>query len=113
MSRQAKARAMLSAALAAGLAMGYVADVRAGAAVNPRPVNPPPVTPPVNPLTMLIPDTLEAHIQAATTAAGTDLWGILTLCLPGDPAGVLPAVDERAPPRKVFDNLYYVGMRGV
>ena len=105
---------MLSAVLAAGLGMAYVADVKAGAAGTPAPATPPPVTPPpIDPLTMAVPDTLEAHIQAATLAAGLDLWGILTLCLPGDPAAVLPAVDERAPPAKVFDNLYYVGMKGV
>ena len=106
---------MLLAALAAGLGMGYVADVNAGAAPRP-PANPPPVTPPppaIDPLTMAIPDTLEAHIQAATTAAGLDLGGILQLCLPGDPAGVLPTADQRAPAAKVFDNLYYVGMQGV
>jgi metallo-beta-lactamase class B len=106
---------MLAATLAAGLAMGYVADVN-GAAINRPPPPPPPVTPaptPIDPLTMSVPDTLEAHIQAATMAAGTDLWGILALCLPGDPAGALPAADERARPAKVFDNLYYVGMRGV
>ena len=106
---------MLAAALAAGLAMGYVADV-SGAAINRPPARPAPVTPaptPVDPTTMAVPDTLEAHIQAAMQAAGTDLWGILQLCLPGDPAGVLPAAEERARPAKVFDNLYYVGMRGV
>ena len=100
---------MLMVALAAGLGMAYVADVKAGAA--PAPAPPPPA--PIDPTKMAVPDTLEAHIQAATQAAGLDLWGILTLCLPGDPAGALPAVDERAPPAKVFDNLYYVGMRGV
>jgi metallo-beta-lactamase class B len=105
---------MLSAALAAGLGMAYVADVKAGAAETPTPATLPPVTPPpIDPLTMAVPDTLEAHIQAATLAAGLDLWGILTLCLPGDPAAVLPAADERATPTKVFDNLYYVGMKGV
>jgi len=88
---------MLSAALAASLGVA-IADVRAGEFV---------------PGTVAIPDTLEAHIQAATQAAGLDLWGILTLCLPGDPAAALPAVDERVPPAKVFDNLYFVGMRGV
>lgn len=105
---------MLSAVLAAGLGMAYVADVKAGAAAAPAPATPPPVKPvPIDPTTMAVPDTLEAHIQAATQAAGLDLWGILSLCLPGDPAAVLPAVDERAPPTKVFDNLYYVGMKGV
>jgi len=105
---------MLSAVLAAGLGMAYVADVKAGAAGTPTPATPPPVKPaPIDPTTMAVPDTLEAHIQAATLAAGLDLWGILTLCLPGDPAAVLPAVDERAPPAKVFDNLYYLGMKGV
>jgi metallo-beta-lactamase class B len=79
--------------------MAQIADSRAGAIATPGPV--------------AVPDTLEAHIQAATKAAGLDLWGILTLCLPGDPAAALPVVDERAPPAKVFDNLYYVGMKGV
>src|ERR1700694_3999740 len=30
------------------------------------------------------PDTLEAHIRAATVAAGLELGGILTLCLSGN-----------------------------
>ena len=102
---------MLSAVLAAGLGMAQVAELRAGAAVNPTPpVNP---TTPVDPTTMAVPDTLEAHIQAATQAAGLDLWGILTLCLPADPSGTPAPADMVAPPTKVFDNLYYVGMKGV
>ena len=90
---------MLSAALAAGLGMAQIADTRAGAAVDPT--------------TMAIPDTLEAHIQAATQAAGMDLWGILTLCLPREPGGTPRPADDRAPPMKVFDNLYYLGMKSV
>ena len=91
---------MMSAALAASLALGMalIADVTAGEVAVPNP----PVT-----------DTLEGHIGAATKAAGLDLWGILTLCLPG--GGVPPEsfTDDGAPPMKVFDNLYYLGMKGV
>jgi metallo-beta-lactamase class B len=105
---------MLSAALAAGLGMAYVADVKAGAAGTPAPPTPPPVKPaPIDPTMMAVPDTLEAHIQAATLAAGMDLWGILTLCLPREPGGTPRPADDRAPPAKVFDNLYYLGMKSV
>ena len=95
MPRRAKGRAVLSAALAASLALGMaqIADVRAGA--------------------VAVPDTLEDHIRAATKAAGRDLWGILELCLPGG-AGFAPRpADDRVPPMKVFDNLYFLGLQSV
>jgi metallo-beta-lactamase class B len=60
-----------------------------------------------------VPVTLEGHIAAATKAAGLDLWGILTLCLPREPGGTPRPADDRAPPMKVFDNLYYLGMKSV
>jgi metallo-beta-lactamase class B len=78
--------------------MAQIADLKAGAIV---------------PGTVAIPDTLEAHIQAATQAAGLDLFGILTLCLPREPGGTPRPADDRAPPMKVFDNLYYLGMKSV
>jgi metallo-beta-lactamase class B len=58
------------------------------------------------------PDTLEAHIRAATVAAGLDLGGILTVCLPRNGPDPRPANDV-AEPTKVFDNLYYVGLQSV
>src|SRR5688572_30712941 len=95
MPRRAKGRAVLSASLAASLALGMaqIAEVKAGA--------------------VAVPDTLEDHIRAATKAAGLDLWGILTLCLPREPGPVPRPADDRAPPMKVFDNLYYLGMQSV
>ena len=39
--------------------------------------------------------------------------GILTLCLPREPGGTPRPADDRAPPTKVFDNLYYLGMKSV
>ena len=93
---------MLSAALAASFAlgMGQIADVKAGA-----------VAVPAGPVA--VPDTLEGHIGAATKAAGLDLWGILTLCLPRENGPTPRPADDRAPPMKVFDNLYYLGMKSV
>jgi metallo-beta-lactamase class B len=96
MFKQAAAWTMLAAALVAGGAGGSVAQLAAGKAG-----------------TVAIPDTLEAHIQAATESAGLDLWGILSLCLPGEPGGTPRPANDRAPPAKVFDNLYYLGMQSV
>ena len=95
MPRRVKGRAVLSAALAASLSLGmaHIADVKAGA--------------------VAVPDTLEDHIRAATKAAGSDLWGILALCLPREPGAAPRPADDRAPPMKVFDNLYYLGMQSV
>jgi metallo-beta-lactamase class B len=59
------------------------------------------------------PLTLEDHIRAATNAAGLDLFGILSLCLPREPGGTPRPADDRAPPAKVFDNFYYLGMKSV
>jgi len=92
-----KGRALLSATLVASLTalgMAGFAERRAAAAES-------------------VPSTLEGHIRAATKAAGLDLFGILTLCLPREPGGTPPPADNRAPPMKVFDNLYYLGMKSV
>ena len=97
MPRRAKGRAVLSATLVASLAalgMAGLAERRATAAET-------------------VPATLEGHIRAATKAAGLDLFGILTLCLPREPGGTPRPADDRAPPAKVFDNLYYLGMKSV
>lgn len=96
MPKQAAGRAMLTAVLVASLAAlgtAQIAGARAGA--------------------VAVPDSLEAHIAAATQAAGLDLWGILTLCLPREPGGTPRPANDRAPPMKVFDNLYYLGMQSV
>src|SRR5258705_5623743 len=59
-----------------------------------------------------VPDTVEAHVRAATVAAGLDLGGILTVCLPRNGPDPRPANDA-VEPMKVFDNLYYVGIQSV
>jgi metallo-beta-lactamase class B len=97
MPRRAKGRAVLTATLVASLTalgMAGLAEQRATAAET-------------------VPVTLEGHIRAATKAAGLDLFGILTLCLPREPGGTPRPADDRAPPTKVFDNLYYLGMKSV
>ena len=97
MLRRAKGRAVLTATLVASLTalgMAGLADQRATAAET-------------------VPNTLEGHIRAATKAAGLDLFGILTLCLPREPGGTPRPADDSAPPTKVFDNLYYLGMKSV
>ena len=99
MPRQASCRAMLMAAFTASFAAaGLAAQVPA---------------PEVSPFAEAVPANLEAHIAAATKAAGLDLWGILELCLPREPGGTPRPADDRAPPAKVFDNLYYLGMKSV
>jgi metallo-beta-lactamase class B len=100
---------MLSALLAASFA---AAGWAAQAPAPPAPPTPSPSTN-VSPFAEAVPPNLEGHIAAATKAAGLDLWGILELCLPGDPGGAPSSVDNRAPPTKVFDNLYFVGLRSV
>ena len=95
----------MSTTLVAGLTalgMASLADQRASAA---QAVPPPAAAP--------IPQTLEGYIRAATNAAGLDLFGILTLCLPREPGGTPRPADDRAPPAKVFDNLYFLGMKSV
>jgi metallo-beta-lactamase class B len=98
MPTQAKRRAMLSAVLAASCAAAsWAAQVPSE----------------VSPFAEAVPANLEAHIAAATRAAGLDLWGILELCLPREPGGTPRPADDRALPMKVFDNLYYLGMKSV
>jgi metallo-beta-lactamase class B len=94
---------MLSAVLAASFAAAGLA------AQAPSAPQPPPAPPaPTNPWSEAVPANLEAHITAATKAAGLDLWGILQLCLP---AGFDVPADNRTPPMKVFDNLYFLGTK--
>jgi metallo-beta-lactamase class B len=69
------------------------------------------------------PAAAQAHIDAATTVAGTDLRGWLTLCRPVDPPpenGSTPAnnplvaligENNAAEPMKVFDNLFFLGTK--
>src|SRR5262245_29437903 len=96
MRRQGGRWAVLSAAVAASFAAIGAARVPAPA----PPLAPPPApapAPPVNPWAEAVPPNLEAHIAAATKAAGVDLWGILQLCLP---IGFEAPVDNTAPPMK-------------
>lgn len=75
------------------------------------PAGPPPVTEAM----------VQAHVTAATQAAGSDLLSLLALCKPapaerpkGDDAGLARLIDQPAPPPgKAFDNLYYVGAKWV
>jgi metallo-beta-lactamase class B len=59
-----------------------------------------------------VPDTVEGHVTAAAKAAGLDLLGILSVCVPRNGPDPRPANDT-AEPTKVFDNLYYVGLQSV
>jgi metallo-beta-lactamase class B len=103
---------LLAAFTASFAAAGMAAQAPSGApAQGPTVVSPAPSE--VSPFAEAVPDNLEAYIAAATKAAGTDLWGILSLCLPGEPGGTPRPPDDRAPPMKVFDNLYYLGMKSV
>jgi metallo-beta-lactamase class B len=64
---------------------------------------------------------VQAHVAAATQAAGSDLTAFLALCKPapatrpkGDDAGLAALINQPAPPPgKAFDNLYYVGAQWV
>lgn len=58
-------------------------------------------------------DTREAHIAAATEAAGKDLTGILSICDPRQAARAPRPAVSTAEPAKVFDNLYFVGLPSV
>jgi metallo-beta-lactamase class B len=99
---------MLLAAFTASFAAAGLAAQAPSGAQGPTSVSPAPSE--VSPFAEAVPDALEAHIAAATKAAGLDLWGILQLCLP---AGFDVPADNRAPPAKVFDNLYFLGMKSV
>lgn len=74
-----------------------------------------PVPPPVTEA------TVQAHVAAATQAAGSDLTPLLALCKPapatrpkGDDASLAALINKPAPPPgKAFDNLYYVGAQWV
>jgi metallo-beta-lactamase class B len=58
-------------------------------------------------------DTEAAHMAAANAASGQDLKSQMQLCRTRPPGpGPRPAVN-RTEPRKVFDNLYYVGILSV
>ncbi len=64
---------------------------------------------------------VQAHVAAATQAAGSDLTPLLALCKPapatrpkGDDASLAALINKPAPPPgKAFDNLYYVGAQWV
>lgn len=55
----------------------------------------------------------EAHLQAATAAAGSDLKGILSICNPRTAARAPVAVRAGVEPAKIFDNLYFLGISNV
>ena len=64
---------------------------------------------------------VQAHVAAATQAAGSDLTPLLALCKPapatrpkGDDASLAALIAKPAPPPgRAFDNLYYVGAQWV
>jgi metallo-beta-lactamase class B len=64
---------------------------------------------------------VQAHVAAATQAAGSDLTPLRVLCKPapatrpkGDDAALAALINKPAPPPgKAFDNLYYVGAQWV
>ena len=56
-------------------------------------------------------DMPDAHIAAATRAAGDDLNSVLRLCGTTPPAA--PIANNTAEPAKVFDNLYWIGIPSV
>jgi len=108
MRQQSGGWTMLSAAIAASFAAIGAAQVPAPGPVPPTTPAPAPAPPPINPWAEAVPPNLEAHIAAATKAAGLDLWGILQLCLP---VGLEAPADNTASPMRVFDNLYFLGMK--
>ena len=58
-------------------------------------------------------ESREAHLQAATAAAGQDLKGILSICNPRTAARAPVAAVANVEPVKIFDNLYFLGIRTV
>ena len=60
---------------------------------------------------------MQSHVAAATTAAGSDLQSLLTLCKPapaqrpkGDDHALAALINKPAPPPgRAFDNLHFVG----
>lgn len=58
-------------------------------------------------------ESRDAHIAAATAAAGQDLKGILSICNPRTAARAPVAVRADIQPAKIFDNLYFLGISNV
>lgn len=58
-------------------------------------------------------ESRDAHIAAATAAAGQDLKGILSICNPRTAARAPVAVRADIEPAKIFDNLYFFGISNV
>jgi metallo-beta-lactamase class B len=58
-------------------------------------------------------DTAEAHIAAATAAAGQDLKSPLRLCTPAQGGAPARVANNTAEPAKIFDNLYFIGIPSV
>ena len=58
-------------------------------------------------------ESRDAHIAAATAAAGQDLQGILSICNPRTAARAPVAVRADVEPAKIFDNLYFLGISNV
>jgi metallo-beta-lactamase class B len=60
-------------------------------------------------------DTLDAHVAAAKRIAGSDVnyRGAVGLCEPRQAGPAAPVANNTAEPAKIFDNLYFVGIRSV
>lgn len=58
-------------------------------------------------------ESRDAHIAAATAAAGQDLKGILSICNPRTAARAPIAARADIEPAKIFDNLYFFGISNV
>ena len=58
-------------------------------------------------------ESRDAHLQAATAAAGQDLKGILSICNPRTAARAPVAARANIEPAKIFDNLYFLGISNV
>lgn len=59
------------------------------------------------------PDTVEAHVAAATAAAGAEFKAPLRLCNPPGQGGGIEAARAEPEPAKIFDNLYFIGVNSV
>jgi metallo-beta-lactamase class B len=62
---------------------------------------------------VLAAESRDAHIAAATAAAGQDLKGILSICNPRTAARAPVAAIADIEPAKIFDNLYFLGISNV
>ena len=103
MSKNTRTRPLLlaSAALAAGLGMASYAEIALGQSAA----------------VLAVYDTVDIHVATAKRIAGNDanVAAALRLCNPPQQGGAAaePQVANTAEPAKIFDNLYFVGVRSV